>query len=259
MKTSIHNWLLSISAIITLLAISNVLGSCSSAEETILKQPYLSQLNNTECITEALQSRAEESNCSFEMTFEGSVAECKFTSLDYPCDFGKVNIKVLYEDGVLTIVEFPSSDEADCRCETDATFTIINAPEKDFILKIYHGDTTGKYNKDSPRYSGTINVKDLSINIPYDIWEPECHPNRDWRDIENFLRLLKVATTHLHASRANAPNMMMSWNFLFRNWTRWKPRKCIDPSRPGVALYVIRKGRTYGKVHEVHGLKRLHG
>lgn len=171
MKTSIHSWLLYLSAIIALIATSNVLGSCSSAEETILKQPYLSQLNNTECIshtrTEAFLRRADESKCTFEMIFEGSVAKCKFTALDYPCDFGKVNINVSYEDGVLTIVEFPSSDEADCRCETDATFTIINAPEKDFILKIYHGDTTGKYNKDSPRYSGTINVKDHSINIPY--------------------------------------------------------------------------------------------
>ena len=147
------------------------LESCSSAEETILKQPYLSHLNNTECIShpdvEALQSREDGVKGTFEMILEGSIATCKFTSLDYPCDFGKVNVNVLFKNGILTIVEFPSSDEADCRCETEASFSIMNIPDKDFILKIYHGNTTGKYNEDSPIYSGTVRIDDKSITIPY--------------------------------------------------------------------------------------------
>lgn len=147
------------------------LGSCSSTEDAISKPPYLSQLHNTECMTrasfEAYNSRADTDGGSFEMTFDGGVARCKFTSLDYPCDFGKVNVKVSFGDGVMTIVEFPSHDKADCRCETDATFTIMNVPEKDFILKLYHGNTAGHYNENSPIYVGAISIDSGTVTIPY--------------------------------------------------------------------------------------------
>lgn len=104
------------------------LSSCSSAEDIALQHPYLSQLNNTECLNskdiDFSQSRSEDSNGSFEMVFDGNTAKCKFTSLEYPCDFEKVNVNVFYSEGVLTIVEYPSSDKVDCRCEIDASFLI---------------------------------------------------------------------------------------------------------------------------------------
>ncbi len=150
-----------------------ILLSCSAAEDAAFQHPYLSQLSNTECLmnedTDFLQSRSENRNGSFEMVFAGSVTNCKFTSLEYPCDFGKVNINVLYNDGVLTIVEYPSSDNADCRCEIDATFSIMGMTEDEFILKIYHGDITGNYDTNSPKHTGKVNIKSGSITIPYHV------------------------------------------------------------------------------------------
>lgn len=148
--------------------------SCSSTEDVAFKQPYLSQITNTECLgidNEIVDGRDDNGHCSFEMVFDGNMARCRFTSLDYPCDFGKVNVKIIYQEGTLTIVEFPSSDEADCRCETDATFTIVNLPEDDFILRMYHGDTNGSYNEDKPIYTGKVNLKIGSITIPYSTYK----------------------------------------------------------------------------------------
>lgn len=147
------------------------LTSCSSTEEVLSKTPYLSQINNTECLgiadTDALQNRGNDTHGSFEMIMDGTTAQCRFNSLEYPCDFEKVNINVSYNDGVLTIVEYPSSDEADCRCETDATFTINNLPDTDFILKIYHGDTKVNFNIATPQFSGRVRIADGSFSTPY--------------------------------------------------------------------------------------------
>lgn len=148
-----------------------VFTSCSSTEEVISKNPYLSQIANTECLgiadTDAPQSRGNDTHGSFEMIMDGTTARCRFMSLEYPCDFEKVNINISFNDGVLTIVEYPSSDEADCRCETDATFTINNLPDTDFILKIYHGDTKGNFNVASPKFSGRVRIADGSFSTPY--------------------------------------------------------------------------------------------
>ena len=152
-----------------------LMSSCSSTEEVTARYPYISSIANTDCIdhtypetySEDLQSIVDDAGGSFEMTFEGTTAKCKFTSLNYPCDFDKVNVKVNFKDGILTIVEFPSSDDADCRCMTDATFSIMNMPEEDFILKIYHGDTKGHYNDDSPIYSGIVSIEGDSLTISY--------------------------------------------------------------------------------------------
>lgn len=148
-----------------------MLSSCSNVEDMALQHPYLSQLNNTECLNSTdinfSQSRSEDSNGSFEMVLDGNTAKCKFSSLEYPCDFEKVNVNVFYSEGVLTIVEYPSSDKADCRCEISASFLIENVPQQDFILKIYHGDTTGRFNPDTPVYDGKISLSDSKITIPY--------------------------------------------------------------------------------------------
>ena len=85
---------------------------------------------------------------------------CRFNSLQYPCDFGKVNINVSYSNKTLTIVEFPSSDQADCLCEVDASFVIENLPDVDFIIKVYHGDTFGNYNADKPKF--VIDTKSIA-------------------------------------------------------------------------------------------------
>lgn len=165
MKTSINNLWLIFAVFIA------VCTSCSSTEDTIVKQPYLSNLTNTGCLNDlfapALQTRGFDAETTFEMIFEGSTARCKFSTLVYSCDFGKVNVDVTFEDGVMTIVEYPSSDQADCICETDATFTIQDMPTEDFILKIYRGTTTGEFNPDRPQYSGVVRIKDGSFIIPY--------------------------------------------------------------------------------------------
>lgn len=157
--------------VITTIMLIFMLSSCSSVEDITLQHPYLSQLTNTECLNskdiDYSQSRSDDSNGSFEMVFEGNTAKCKFTSLEYPCDFEKVNVNVFYSEGVLTIVEYPSSDKADCRCEISASFLIENVPQLDFILKIYHGDTTGRFNPDKPLYEGEISLSDGKITFPY--------------------------------------------------------------------------------------------
>lgn len=145
--------------------------SCSSVEEVTLQHPFLSQLSNTECLSskdiDLSQSSDESSNGSFEMVLVGDVAKCKFTSLEYPCDFGKVNVRVIYHEDVLIIVEYPSSDNADCRCEIDASFLIENFSQQDFTLKIYRGDAKGIFNPNMPKYDGKIYLHDNKITIPY--------------------------------------------------------------------------------------------
>lgn len=156
-----------------------ILASCSSAEEAISPNPELYQLSNTECLPYTVRSNGAPGSdgdeqlgqSTFQMNFgdDPSTCDCKFNSLDYPCDFGKVNIKISYADGTLTIVEYPSSDMADCRCPVDAAFSIKNLPQGEFRLKIYRGDTSGKYNPGKPKYEGSIKpVADrVSIKIPY--------------------------------------------------------------------------------------------
>lgn len=154
---------LSIIAILTLSA-------CSSVEDITYNYPYISNLTNTECLsshTDTYNRDSDTGNGTFEMTLKERTGICRFTSLDYPCDFGKVNIKVSYADGVLKIVEYPSSDNADCRCETDASFIIENIPDNDFILKIYHADMNGKFNENNPTYTGKVNLVDGGLSIPY--------------------------------------------------------------------------------------------
>lgn len=86
--------------IIQLIAIlaSIVLGSCSSMEDIAIQYPYISNLGNTGCMshwdTDNAESRSEVNKGSFEMLFEEQVAKCKFTSLDYPCDYEQVNVKI---------------------------------------------------------------------------------------------------------------------------------------------------------------------
>lgn len=161
--------LLPIAVLITTVGLT----SCSSTEDLNIKYPYPYMLSNTECLsninTEYTQNKTDDNNGIFEIILDGSTARCRFISLEYPCDFGKVNINIIYNDGVLTIVEYPSSDKADCHCEIDAMFSILNMPDKDFILKIYHGDITGSYNKKSPQYEGKITINNHAITIPYRI------------------------------------------------------------------------------------------
>ena len=147
------------------------LSSCSSMEDAVMQNPYISSLENTGCLshwdTDNAESRSEVNKGSFEMLFEGQVAKCKFTSLDYPCDYEQVNVKIAYNEGGMILIEYPTADKADCRCEIDASFIIENIPQNDFILKIYHGDTHGNYNIDNLKYEGRINQTEGKIVIPY--------------------------------------------------------------------------------------------
>ena len=61
------------------------LSSCSSSERLASRYPYISHLNNTDC----LDSRAiddynsDDIGTTFEMTISGNTAECIFKSLIY--------------------------------------------------------------------------------------------------------------------------------------------------------------------------------
>lgn len=133
-----------------------LMNSCSTTEDTLARFPNISGLANTDCLSHVdidnEFSRSSEATGLFEMTMNGTIAHCKFSSLDYPCDFKKLNVDIIYHENILTIVEYPSSDKADCRCEISATFLIENMPQQDFILRIYHGDTTGNFNPNTPKY-----------------------------------------------------------------------------------------------------------
>ena len=141
------------------------LNSCSSVEELISHNPQLYHLQNTECLTAYVDceegsedgSNGQYGYGTFQMTYRENltICDCKFNSLNYPCDFGKVNIKIIYSEGTLVIVEYPSSDTADCKCQVDASFTIRDLPLDDFQLKIYHGDTSGNYNPNNPIHIGS--------------------------------------------------------------------------------------------------------
>lgn len=147
------------------------LSSCSSSEDVVSLYPSIHDLENTECVslfdTDGTGVRGEVSEGAFEMVFEKEAAKCKFTSLDYPCDFERVNVNIKYDGETMTIIEYPSSDMADCRCEVDASFIIKNIPQNDFILKIYPGDTEGNYNIDNPKYEGRVNRTYGKIVVSY--------------------------------------------------------------------------------------------
>ncbi|MDE6231335.1 MAG: hypothetical protein K2M37_06915 [Muribaculaceae bacterium] len=145
------------------------LGACSSSEDLIPSSPHLSQLQNTGCLDSGFGDFETENDdfSTFEMKIEGKTAECFFNSLKYPCDFENVNVIVTYENETMTIIEYPSSDLADCICDVDVSFQIEDLPEGNFILKIFRANTNGEYNKDYPKLTETINVKDGSYNFPY--------------------------------------------------------------------------------------------
>ena len=144
-----------------------------SSEEEESTNPFISQLSNSECkshssVPEIHSTRSDESvETTFEMTFEGSEAICTYTSLHYFCDYGKVNIMIDFKDDVLSIVEYPSGDIADCYCDVDASFTIKNIPDKEFTLKLFSADTSGNYREDCPVYSGVVDPHAGSIKISY--------------------------------------------------------------------------------------------
>lgn len=144
------------------------LNSCSDTDEPA-PVPYLSQVQNTECLSSGSRASEVEAHVSttFEMRISSRTAECLFRSLSYPCDFGMVNVDLFFKDGVMTIVEYPSSDLANCLCKVDASFKINDLPKGSFILKIYRGNSKGEYNKDYPMLTEVIEVKKGTYIFPY--------------------------------------------------------------------------------------------
>lgn len=151
----------------TAFVLITTLFSCTSVEDAAYGYPYVSELENTGCIVHMDDDDTDGGRGRFEMIRDGDKARCRFTSLDYPCDFGLVNVRVTYGNGVLTIVEYPSHDNADCRCETEASFIIENVPESDLMLRIYHGDTSGRFDVGTPGYSGRIELAGGRMSVPY--------------------------------------------------------------------------------------------
>lgn len=156
-----------------LFSTASIVISCSSMDDISMKYPTISAIKNTECecptIFDAIPIDNQDDNdgCIFKMTKEGSTAKCTFISLQYPCDFGHVNIEVAYENNIMTIVEYPSSDLADCRCKIDVSFSLENMPQQDFLLKIYRGNTDGQYNANYPKCIKKISFYDNQIELSY--------------------------------------------------------------------------------------------
>lgn len=144
------------------------LASCSSTEDLASRFPYLSQIENTECLnSRAIDDDTNGGRTTFAMRISGTFAECCFKGLAYPCDFRNVNVEVSYHDGIMTIIEYPSSDMADCLCEVDASFVIEDFPADRFILKIYRGNTKGHYDKVNPILTQVVDPKKGYLKFPY--------------------------------------------------------------------------------------------
>lgn len=159
--------MMKLSSKLTAVMLIMTLSSCTSVEDVAHGYPYVSELEHTGCLTHMVDVATDGDRGRFEMIKDGGKARCRFTSLDYPCDFGMVNVRVTYDSGVLTVVEYPSHDNADCRCETEASFVIENVPEGDLMLRIYHGDTSGRYDVGTPGYSGRIEFAGGRMSVPY--------------------------------------------------------------------------------------------
>lgn len=150
--------------------------SCSSTEDIVSpKIPFLTNVQNSDCLSHDFSNIGSESRFdaewwrggAFEMYLEGNHAKCKFYSLHYNCDYQRVNIKIIYQPGILSIVEYPSGDMADCICDVDATFTIEDVPEGPFLLKIYRAYINGEYDVDKPEFVGNVDLSDGGILVPY--------------------------------------------------------------------------------------------
>lgn len=151
--------------------------SCSSTEDIVNpKMPFLTNVQNSDCLSSRSELDSDSENYphwewwrdgAFEMYLEGSHAKCKFYSLHYNCDYERVNIKIIYQQGVLSIVEYPSSNNANCLCDIDATFTIEDIPDGPFLLKLYSAYIDGNYDVDKPEFVGNVNLSDGGIFIPY--------------------------------------------------------------------------------------------
>lgn len=101
------------------------------------------------------------------MKITGNTAECVFKSLQYPCDFEKVNVEVSSNNRTIKVIEYPSSDLADCLCEVDATFNIEDLPGDSFILKIYRANTQGEYDPEKPTLEKVIEVNNCFLLFQY--------------------------------------------------------------------------------------------
>lgn len=156
------------------------MNSCSSVQELVSLNPHLYHLQNTECLTPYADFDTDSDETddglysygTFQMSYRKDLTtcDCKFNSLNYPCDFGKINVDVAFSDGILIIVEYPSSDMADCKCKVDASFSIKDLPLDDFPMKIYHGDTSGNYNPDTPKYAGNgRSIASGTLEVPYQL------------------------------------------------------------------------------------------
>jgi len=150
--------MMKLSSKLTAVMLIMTLSSCTSVEDVAHGYPYVSEIEHTGCLAHMVDDATDG---------DRGKARCRFTSLDYPCDFGMVNVRVTYDCGVLTVVEYPSHDNADCRCETEASFIIENVPEGDLMLRIYHGDTSGRYDVGTPGYSGRIEFAGGRMSVPY--------------------------------------------------------------------------------------------
>ena len=110
-----------------------------------------------------------ETQTMFSICLEGNVAKCKFEDLIYACDFPPANVDLTTEGNNIYIVEYPSSDMADCLCTADVSFDIMNIESGEYCLYIYRGNEKGEHG-DNPRLKQTIVLKqneEIRMQYPF--------------------------------------------------------------------------------------------
>lgn len=145
-----------------------------SEEEQPLSEAYIASLMDSGCkkeIFDNYESKAwdNETQTMFSICLEGNVAKCKFEDLVYACDFPPANVDLTTEGNNIYIVEYPSSDMADCLCTADVSFDIMNIESGEYCLYIYRGNEKGEHG-DNPRLKQTIVLKqgeEIRMQYPF--------------------------------------------------------------------------------------------
>ena len=178
MSRKIKKWTMATVAVslFVLTGVALNMASCSTEEpeEQPLSEAYIASLMDSGCkedVFDNYESKTwdNETQTMFSICLEGNVAKCKFENLIYACDFPPANVDLTTEGNNIYIVEYPSSDMADCLCTADVSFDIMNIESGEYCLYIYRGNEKGEHG-DNPRLKQTIVLKqneEIRMQYPF--------------------------------------------------------------------------------------------
>ena len=144
-----------------------VLGSCST-EQNVMEQISVSDVVSSGCTSSfsARESRPEYYKAEMEkkpqmvvsVDAEG-IAHFNLTDLRANCAVSGFRPQVSSQDRDIRIVLIPMGDptnEADCMCGFDVSFSLSNLGTDTYHLAVYSADFTGQYDAAKPRYAGDV-------------------------------------------------------------------------------------------------------